>query len=406
MPAANTQRPPVLDELVIAGAGPQALSLCCQLLQKRPHWRRRLRVVDPSGTWLSRWEQQMQRCEIPWLRSPSPHHPHPNPHALRRFAQERRRSRELEGPHGLPHTSLFSAFCQSVVEEFQLVKQVQAASVQQIYLDQAKPASMEVRLSDGSVVRPRRLVIATGVGVPVLPGWVHAITAGYPAEALQHSQTIDLDTCVGLRGQHILIVGGGLTSAHLAMGALKRGAQVSLLCRRALSSKPFDADPGWMGPKHLKSFQAEPCWHQRRQQVLAARDGGSITPQLAVQLQQARRQGHLQLHEHCQVQAASWHAGQWQILCLDGSRQPAHRLLLATGQHQGISHHPLLRQLLDQQPIELIDDLPVLTSDLRLPGTNIHLMGSLSALQLGPAARNLFGGREAAQRIARAAIKA
>ena len=106
------------------------------------------------------------------------------------------------------------------------------------------------------------------------------------------------------------------------------------------------------------------------------------------------------------MQAASWQAGQWQILCLDGSRQPAHRLWLATGQHQGLSHHPLLRQLLDQQPIELIDDFPVLTTDLRLPGTNIHVMGSLSALQLGPAARNLFGGREAAQRIARAAIKA
>jgi lysine/ornithine N-monooxygenase len=234
VPAANTQRPPVLDELVIAGAGPQALSLCCQLLQKRPHWRRRLRVVDPSGTWLSRWEQQMQRCEIPWLRSPSPPHPHPNPHALRRFAQERRRSRELEGPHGLPHTSLFSAFCQSVVEEFQLVKQVQAASVQQIYLDQAKPASMEVRLSDGSVVRPRRLVIATGVGVPVLPGWVHAITAGYPAEALQHSQTIDLDTCVGLRGQHILIVGGVVSPAPIWPWGLSSEALRSACCAGGL----------------------------------------------------------------------------------------------------------------------------------------------------------------------------
>lgn len=73
---------------------------------------------------------------------------------------------------------------------------------------------------------------------------------------------------------------------------------------------------------------------------------------------------------------------------------------------QGVSQHPLLRQLLDQKPIELINDFPVLTSDLRWPGTNVHLMGGLSALQLGPAARNLFGGLEAAKRIARAAVKA
>jgi len=392
--------------LVIAGAGPQALTLCCQLLQKRPQWRRRLRVLDPTGSWLSRWHGQMRRCEISWLRSPSPHHPHPNPHALRRFAQERQRSHDLDGPFGLPHTDLFADFCRSVVADYQLGGQVQAASAQQIRLGQAGPALLELVLSDGAVVAARRLVIATGAGAPVLPSWVRTIAGSHPAQALQHSQAIDLAACQGLRGQHILIVGGGLTSAHLALGALKRGARVSLLCRRGLRSQPFDADPGWLGPKHLKSFRAEPCWHRRRQQVLDARDGGSITPQLAVQLHQARRQGSLELHEHCQVQQAAWRAGQWQISCRDGSGLQADRLWLATGFHLGVSHQPLLRQLLDQQPIELIDDWPVLTADLRWPGTNVHLMGGLTALQLGPAARNLFGGREASQRITRAAIKA
>jgi len=153
-----------MAELVIAGAGPQALTLCCQLLQKRPQWRRQLRVLDPTGTWLSCWHSQMRRYEIPWLRSPSSHHPHPNPHALRRYAQERQRSLDLEGPYGLPHTSLFADFCRSVVADFQLGSHVQAASVQQIRLDQAGPASLEVTLSDGAVVAAHRLVIATGAG--------------------------------------------------------------------------------------------------------------------------------------------------------------------------------------------------------------------------------------------------
>ncbi|MBM5817859.1 MAG: hypothetical protein FJ083_15140 [Cyanobacteria bacterium K_Offshore_surface_m2_239] len=51
--------------VVVAGSGPQALTLCCLLLQKRPQWRRRLRVLDPSGTWLDRWNTQMRRYEIP-----------------------------------------------------------------------------------------------------------------------------------------------------------------------------------------------------------------------------------------------------------------------------------------------------------------------------------------------------
>lgn len=395
-----------MAELVIAGSGPQSLTLCCLLVQKRPRWRQRLRVLDPSGTWLARWHAQMGRLEIPWLRSPSPHHPHPNPHALRRFAQERQRLGELEGPYGLPHTALFADFCRSVVAEFQLDDRVQAASLERIRLAPAGDAPMELALSDGSLLTARRLVVATGADVPVLPDWVRAIEDPYPADALRHSQHIDLSTCCGLGGQHLVIVGGGLTSAHLALGAIRRGARVSLFCRRDVRCRSFDADPGWLGPRYLRDFRAEPCWHRRRQQVLAARDGGSITPQLADQLQQAQARGDLQLNPWCQIASARWCQGQWQLRCQDGSRHRAERLWLATGHHQGVGHHPLLRQLQEQRPLALIDDWPVLTDDLRWPGIRVHVMGGLSALQLGPAARNLFGGREAARRIGRAALKA
>jgi len=88
-----------MADIVIVGAGPQALTLSCLLLQKRPRLQRRLRIVDPSGRWLSRWQRQMDQYEIPWLRSPSPHHPHPNAHALRRFAYRQQRQRQLEGAY-------------------------------------------------------------------------------------------------------------------------------------------------------------------------------------------------------------------------------------------------------------------------------------------------------------------
>lgn len=406
MPAASDLGRQAMAELVIVGAGPQALSLCCLLLQKRPRWRRRLRIIDPSGRWLSRWQRQMQCLEIPCLRSPSPHHPHPNPNALRSYAQERRRSRELEGAYGLPRTGLFNEFCQSVVEEFQVAHQVQAASLEEIHVQAGRPGSLHLTLSDGSLIPARRLVIATGAGEPVLPDWVQRIPCPYPKEALQHSQTIDLTTCQELQGHHVLIVGGGLTSAHLALGAIQRGARVSLLCRRKLRSKLFDTDPGWLGPKYLKAFRSEPCWRRRRQQVLAARDGGSITPRLTVALQRERQQGSLQICENCQIRQALWSTGQWRILCHEGRCLLADRIWLATGHNLGVSLHPLLRQLHKQQPIKLVEDWPVLSDDLRWPGTNVHFMGGLAALRLGPAARNLFGAREAARLISRAAIKA
>jgi hypothetical protein len=93
------------------------------------------------------------------------------------------------------------------------------------------------------------------------------------------------------------------------------------------------------------------------------------------------------------------------VRCTDGHGLEVDRIWLATGHRQGVSQHPLLSQLQEQRPIDLVNDWPVLDSDLRWPGSAVHVMGGLSALQIGPAARNLFGGREAAQRICRAVIK-
>ncbi len=248
-----------MADIVIVGAGPQALTLSCLLLQKRPRLQRRLRIVDPSGRWLSRWQRQMERYEIPWLRSPSPHHPHPNPNALRNFAHSQQRSNQLEGPYGLPHTDLFAQFCREVIDEYQLSAGVQAASVEHIRLPQMGTGPMELALSDGTTMAAGRLVIATGSGTPQMPTWVGEIEGNHPPEALQHSDRIHLPSLHPLQGQRILIVGGGLTSAHLALGALRRGALVHLLCRRTLRRKPFDADPGWLGPRYLKPFMPNPA---------------------------------------------------------------------------------------------------------------------------------------------------
>jgi len=397
--------------LVIAGAGPQALTLCCQLLQKRPRLRLRLRVFDPSGGWLQHWHHQLHRCAIPWLRSPSPHHPHPNAHALRHYAQTRQRGGELQGPFGLPHTALFADFCRQVERDFDLDQQVEPAAVVHVQLSRNPREPLTLGLSDGTSLRARRLVVATGAGAPLRPAWVEALGDGHPPWALAHSARIDLHRCPGLAGQRLLIVGGGLTSGHLALGALRLGARVTLLCRRQLRQQPFDADPGWLGPRYLKAFAAEPCWRRRHQQVLAARNGGSITPEVAAELHQARRGGRLRIEEHCQVERARWQVapgagGNWEIHCRNGDELQAERIWLATGQRLGVSQQPLLRQLQQQCPIALVHDHPVLASDLRWPGTSVHVMGGLASLQLGPGARNLFGGREAALRIARGIAKA
>ncbi|MDY7023879.1 MAG: FAD-dependent oxidoreductase, partial [Cyanobacteriota bacterium] len=204
-------------------------------------------------------------------------------------------------------------------------------------------------------------------------------------------------------GERVLVVGGGLTSAHLALGMMARGATVTLMVRRQLREKLFDTEPGWLGPKYLKPFEAESCWKLRSQSIQQARDGGSITPSLMMQLRRAIRQGKLISWENCQVKAAIWE-NNWRVNC-DRAEVEFDRIVLATGTKFDATQHPLLQNILPVYPTEIIDGLPVLDRHLRLPGYELFIMGGLAALQLGPVARNLAGARMASGRIVPALVK-
>jgi hypothetical protein len=85
----------------------------------------------------------MRQFEIPWLRSPSPHHPHPNPNALRSYAYGCHRSGELEGPYGQPHTGLFNTFCMQVAEEFGLADAVEPLAVEAVLLGRSSAIGLD-----------------------------------------------------------------------------------------------------------------------------------------------------------------------------------------------------------------------------------------------------------------------
>ena len=252
-------------DIAVIGAGPQALTLITHLLQKNKRMRSRLsagfspgfQVFDPSGTWLAQWHRQFADQEIRHLRSPAVHHPDYDSHGLRTFAS--RRAEELYNPYGRPGTKLFRDFCETVIDRWHLREQVTKAKV--VGLSPLKKG-FRLTLADGQTVSARRVVIATGSAKAKIPSWAERVS-GYPPERLCHAQAVSLPALPSLVGETVLIVGGGLTSAHLAMGALKRGARVLLMGRRAFQEKIFDAAPGWLGPKYLKGFDAEPSWEQR-----------------------------------------------------------------------------------------------------------------------------------------------
>ena len=237
-------------DIAVIGAGPQALTLITHLLQKNKPMRERLsagfspgfQVFDPSGTWLTQWHQQFAGQEIRHLRSPVVHHPDCNPHSLLNFSTGR--GDELYNPYNRPGTKLFRDFCETVIDRWHLRDQVTQAKVVGL---SPQPQGFRLTLADGQTAIARRVVIATGAAKANIPDWAKRVN-DYPSNRLCHAQAVSLPALPSLVGETVLIVGGGLTSAHLATGALKRGARVLLMGRRTFKEKIFDADPGWLGP--------------------------------------------------------------------------------------------------------------------------------------------------------------
>ncbi|MEL6229909.1 MAG: SidA/IucD/PvdA family monooxygenase [Cyanobacteria bacterium J06627_3] len=399
----NAPALPKTIDIAIVGAGPQALTLATHLLQKKKSMRNRFVVLDPSGRWLRQWQHQFAAYDIPHLRSPVVHHPDPNPHALRAFAESR--VDELFPPYDLPGTQLFQDFCQEVIRRWQLQDRVVPAQVESLTpVHHQGRQRFRLTMTNGQVLTARRVVLAIAGNVPHMPDWAKAIPQTYPPERLCHSHQVNLQG-LQIAGERILIIGSGLTAGHLALGAIARGAHVMMMARRTFYEKLFDAEPGWLGPKYLKGFHAEPSWENRWRMIRDARNGGSLTPAVLTKLRRLGRDGKLSFYEQCEVRSATWQDNAWQVSCNHPeahdciSHLPIDRIWLATGSTLDINSWPLLSAIREQYPISDVQGLPILDKHLRWPGCNLFIMGGAAALRLGPVARNLFGGKLACDRI-------
>ena len=191
-------------------------------------------VVDPSGEWMSSWNRQFEWLEIEVLRSPLVHHPGPSVDALASFLAEKRLKRS-----GLrydqPTTTSFRAFTDHLVEEAGLPQPMGVGSS-----SVTAEAGGGLRVETGSgVVVADRLVVATNPHLRSIPTWVWSL-CGRSRGEMSFAEDVDFGSVGDLSGQQVVVVGGGTTAGHLAIGAMRRGATVDLVARRPLETRSFD----------------------------------------------------------------------------------------------------------------------------------------------------------------------
>ncbi|CEH16118.1 hypothetical protein CBOM_05990 [Ceraceosorus bombacis] len=243
-----------------------------------------------------------------------------------------------------------------------------------------------IKTEDGSQFGSKAVVCALGMaGGPALPqfitrpqspacagdGWCHSSAIFNPSYQFPPAAS-------KVRGNTCVIVGGGLTTAQTADLALRRGFDhVEVIMRGHMKVKPFDIGLEWMGRyanlAKMRFFQEEEA-ATRLAMVRCARQGGSITPPWAARLRAMEQQGKVTIRTHTTVDDAVYdkQRDQWDLkLC---------------------TKMPLARKKCDA--CELHKE-PEWGRDVPL-----FFVGALAGLQIGPAAGNLGGMREAAERVA------
>ncbi|MCC5950173.1 MAG: SidA/IucD/PvdA family monooxygenase [Nitriliruptoraceae bacterium] len=374
--------------VAVVGAGPAALAIALALdCQDATDG---LEIIDPSGSWLAAWDRRFAAQDIEHLRSPAVHHPHPDPFAFLADADDD--DLVPSGTTRLPRTDAFRAFVDRAVRDAALADRITPHGVRSLTLDPDGRAT--IGLTDGTSRRPDHLVLATNHRIPAVPAALDAVRTD---ERIRTGDRIDLAATPA--GGRVLVIGGGLSAAHLAIGATRRGARVVLAHRRAFRVRRFDTHPRWLGPSRLGPFRREPDPRARRRMIDEARGGGSIPHATRRRLQALVDTGSLAVRERLEIQEVVPGNDHLLVCFSDGSTAPFDRIWVATGGRVDVARDALCQPLLAAHPLPIAGGLPDLGPDLCWTGTNVHLVGAAAGLVIGPSAGNLIGHRRAAQRL-------
>ncbi|XP_060924596.1 uncharacterized protein zgc:113276 [Limanda limanda] len=441
-----------------------------------------LRAVDSYGEWTALWERQFTALSIPHLRSHTLVHTDPlNKKALQEFVLKSDRSSELHSlpdqvyildenaffndtrlgkkekrrlnitstlkkslSFSLPGTKLSVDFFRDQVERYNLGKVLVKGTVERIipvveHMEEEEDLKyFQVHLQEGIVLKAHQVVMATGptrAHMVNIPSWVKNIGESYPEERLLHTvhlmhhppkskheeeQTDTSPSQVCQRGQRVMVVGGGLTSAHVVSLALQQGAShVTWVMRKHLQLKQFDVGDveslvgryshvehgiKMDGQAYLRQFYNERSLHKRLAMIRQARKGGAVTPEAYIHLQPFILSGQVDVKTYCQVSEASWcYRGQaWSLTLSTGDHWTGDMIWLATGCKLDVRQDLLLSEVMKEFPIQVMDGWPCISDSLQwADGCPLYLMGQYTALQVGPHALNLAGGQAASRRIAK-----
>ena len=380
-----------MDWLIIGG-GIHGVHLAARLIGEGGVLPSKLRIVDPNPSLLERWKLNTHVTGMRHLRSPSVHHLDLESWSLRHYA-DKKKSKQLgmfAPPYARPALALFNAHCDKVIETYALAElHIRASAVG----CETQSVGVSVELSSGETVESLNLIFAIGASEqPFYPGWA---SQAYPS--IHHVFAPNFNGWPS-RTEAVVVVGGGISAGQVALRLAKEGHDVHLVSRHPMREHQFDSDPGWLGPKFMRLFEAERDMDRRRAMITDARHRGSVPPDVKRGLVRAIDQGTLSWYE-ASVDALDTADETLMMQLSSGAEILADRVLLATGFSGRRPGGTMLDRFVESARLPCAScGYPIVDESLMWqPG--IYVSGPLAELELGPTSRNIAGARRAGDRL-------
>jgi len=385
-------------DCVVVGGGIHGVSVANRLLAAglEPE---RLAIVDPHERLLESFRSNARACGMETLRSSYVHHLGLEAFGLERFALDRERTDELVATVDYPPRptlALFLDHAEAVITSCGLSALHRRATVERI---DERDGRLELRTAAGRLIA-RTCVLAVGNGRLRQPAWAEGV------DAVTHVWG-EFDP--GTAGDdETIIVGGGITAAHLACSL--EGA-LTLLSRHPLSWELAEADPYWINWPYIDAqlHKDPPASRARYETATAARNDATVPPYLYQELEE--RLGDALVTETGTVEELTRNGTEITLHLERGRRLTADRVVLATG-FEPAFEHPFVETVSGALGLDRgYRRLPVLDDDTlawrREDGSlaPVFVTGALALGTVGPLAPTIVGARRASERIAETIVR-
>lgn len=387
-----------MKEWLIIGGGIHGTYMANLLVTKFSVPLDRLVILDPHDSPCMQWKIMTCKTGMTYLRSPIYHHVDLDACSLEEFmkSQSDKSWAVAYGKYQRPSLRLFNEHIDHVVEKAGLHECYRVGRALDIT---DRGSYLKVDTTTGSLNTRRVLLAISPTEDPRFPAWAAKLKA--KNAPIRHVFDDDFYLTSIVPGFSYAVLGKGLSALQLALYAAKLSpGKTHLLSNGRIPIHKFDSDPCWLGPRCLEPFGKEKDLTVRRSIITNNMLNGSVPQEVAMDILQASAKDQiLHVSHDPAVDGQFLRNGKFELTLSNGEKLVVDRVILATGFDHTCPGSGWLGDVITKLRLPLHSDgYPIVDRYLRWH-RRIFVTGALGELEVGPAARNIFGATLAGHRI-------